>query len=439
MNILVYGSGYVGLVTSVCFADSGNKVTCVDVDINKVKELNSGRSIIHEPNLEPLLDKGIRSKQLIFKNNVEEINHEVIFICVGTPDDKSGRADLSFVEVVCDEISRKIKKRIPIFIKSTVPVGTCTLMQQRINKSLSIQNKSFEIEVSSCPEFLREGAAIGDFQKPSRVIIGSNDAESINIAESLFKPFLLMQGKFIVMKKESSELSKYASNAFLATKISFINNLSIFADKTGASIEEVRLGMSDDERIGGKFLFSGIGYGGSCFPKDVKSLISQTRDLNLNSELLDEVEKINFRQIEYFFSLIKKNTNPNMILTILGLSFKPNTDDVRYAPSLSLIRKLEESGFKIRVYDPEAAESFKSVYGKKSLDYFNDLYESIDGTNAIIICTEWKNFLSMDITKIKSIMNGNLIFDGRNCLDREEFENQGFKYFGIGVNGGRVS
>ena len=433
MKILVYGSGYVGLVTSVCLADTDNIVDCLDIDINKVNQLNSGKSSIYEPNLEPLLKRGLKNKHLNFISKLVDMNYDAIFICVGTPDDSSGRADLQYIYNVADEIANKTKSNQLIFIKSTVPVGTCSLIEERINKKIKLKN--IKVSVSSCPEFLREGSAILDFQKPARVIIGSKNIEAINTAKQIFAPYTHMTSTFMVMGRESSELTKYASNSFLATKISFMNQLAIFSDKVGANINDVRKGMSLDPRIEGKFLFSGIGYGGSCFPKDVKSLISQANDSELSMSILTSVDDVNQNQWKYLYKLFKDNIDANVKkVAVFGLAFKPNTDDIRYAPSIEIVKNLISDGMDINVYDPVATNNFSRIFSDSKINYMNDIYSLVNNCDALIICTEWSHIFNVNLDKIKDHMRGSLVLDGRNCLNKEDWESKGFKYYGIGIN-----
>lgn len=433
MNILIYGSGYVGLVTAVCLADTGNNVDCLDVDKDKIETLNAGHSTIYEPNLEELLKKGLKNSTLSFKNNLKKIDYDAIFICVGTPDDSSGKTNLDYVHNVCDEIAKKINKNTPIYVKSTVPIGTCSELELRINSNIS-ENK-IRVTVSSCPEFLREGSAILDFQRPTRVILGSDDQKAKDIARIIFSPYIHMNGNFLVMSKESSEMTKYASNSFLATKISFMNELSRLCDSFGANIDDVRSGMSLDNRISGKFLYAGIGYGGSCFPKDIKSLISQANDRNLSMSIIEAADKVNNEQITYLYKLFRENTSvQDKKISIFGLAFKPNTDDIRYAPSISLIKMLIKDDYQISVHDPIAEQNFKKELRNERISYKKDIYDLVTGCDVLIICTEWSRIFNVDLKRVKSLMNGKYVFDGRNCLVQKDWEDAGFKYFGIGVN-----
>lgn len=440
MNVTVFGSGYVGLVTSCCLSDAGNQVTCIDVDKEKIDLLSRGISTIFEPGLERILQKNLREHRLEFKHN-HELNFdksEVLFIAVGTPQKEDGSADLAYIRDVSHQIGQSLNDYKVIVNKSTSPIGTIELIDSIISKELEILKKEVQYDVVSNPEFLKEGDAIKDFMKPDRVILGTNSKKALKILNELYEPFSRNHNKIITMSPRSAELTKYASNAMLATKISFMNELSVIADLKKADIEEVRIGMGSDPRIGYSFIYPGLGYGGSCFPKDVRALVASSRSDGYEPRILDSVDKVNTSQREEFLTRILKEFNDNIkdkTFTFWGLSFKPNTDDVREAPSIFLYNQIKDKGGNIQAFDPIATDSFINSIGiKDKTNFFESQYESLKKSDALIINTEWKQFLAPDFEMIQKIMRGKLIFDGRNLYSPSKMRSLGFKYISIGRN-----
>ena len=431
MKIAVVGTGYVGLVTGTCLADTGNQVTCIDIDQNKIDLLKQGQTPIYEPNLSVLLERNISENRLHFTSNLAEgvKGAECIFLALPTPPGADGQADLSFILKVADELAPLLETYTVIVDKSTVPVGTSDKVKSLIEAKVAVP-----FSVVSNPEFLREGFAIQDFMRPDRIIIGSQDERAIALMETLYKPFVRQGNPIIVMDEKSAELTKYASNAFLATKISFMNEIANFCEKVGADVDAVRLGMGADERIGKRFLFPGIGYGGSCFPKDVQALHHSGKLEGFSFEILDAVMRVNEQQrvillpkiINYY-----KDQLSNKQLSIWGLSFKPDTDDIREAPAVYLIESLLNLGVNLLVYDPEAMDNIKAVFGSR-LRYATSPIKALENSDGLIICTEWGVFRSPDFEQMRGLMRGHVIFDGRNIFDPEEMKAQGFDYFSIG-------
>ena len=440
MNITVFGSGYVGLVTSCCLADAGNRVTCVDTDQIKINNLSKGQSTIFEPGLERILQKNIKEKRLMFchSSELDFDESEVIFIAVGTPQKKDGSADLTYVRQVSSEIGKAINNYKVIVNKSTAPVGTVELIDSIIKEEITKLNKDLQYDVVSTPEFLKEGDAVKDFMKPDRIIVGTDSEKALDILTELYKPFSRNHNKIIAMSPRSSELTKYASNAMLATKISFMNELSAIADLKKADIEEVRIGMGSDPRIGYSFIYPGLGYGGSCFPKDVRALVASSLAEGYKPRILESVDEVNSSQRKAFFKKILKEFDDNirdLTFTFWGLSFKPNTDDVREAPSIFLYNQIKDRGAKVQAFDPIATESFINATGTKDKgDFYDSQYESLSGSDALIINTEWKQFLAPDFELILKKMNGKVIFDGRNLYTPSKMKALGFKYISIGRN-----
>ncbi|WP_103327362.1 UDP-glucose dehydrogenase family protein [Bacteroidetes bacterium endosymbiont of Geopemphigus sp.] len=432
MNIAIIGTGYVGLVTGVCLADRGNHVICVDVDEQKVFAMKGGKIPIYEPGLEEIFKENIQDKRLFFTTSLEEAFKEshLIFLALPTPSGQDGSADLSHVLDVAQAIGKSLKEYKVIVNKSTVPVGT----SEKVRDSISQQSRGAPFDVVSNPEFLREGFAVEDFQKPSRIIIGSGSECAVELMRKLYKPYTDRGIPLLVMKERSAELTKYAANAFLATKITFINEMANFCDLTGADIDSVRLGMGYDGRIGHRFLFPGIGYGGSCFPKDVKALISSGKELGYDFQILQTVEAVNKKQkvlladklLKYFKGSLKDKK-----IALWGLSFKANTDDIREASSLDIIEKLLLSGAKISAFDPVAMNNVKKHIGKR-IHYTEDMYEALSGAHALLILTEWSEFSQPDFKRILDKIDQKVIFDGRNLLDPKEMKDLGFYYEGIG-------
>ena len=431
MQISIIGTGYVGLVAGVCFAESGNNVICVDNNKSKLLKLEKGISPIFEPGLNELLKKNIAQKRISFTNNLKLAvqKSKVIFLALPTPTKENGDTEIKNVFEVSKKIGEYINSYKIIVSKSTVPVGTTKKIQSIISKKTN-----FEFDVCSNPEFLKEGAAIFDFQKPDRVIVGAESEKAFSIMRELYSPFVRSGNPIIEMDIASSELSKYAANAYLATKISFMNNISILCENVGADIEMIRRGIGTDPRIGNQFLFAGLGYGGSCFPKDVKALIKTSQKNKIKFSILESVEEVNLEQRKRFVQKILnhfKGNIKNKKLAIWGLSFKPNTDDMRDAPSITIINELEKKGANIFVYDPVAMEVAKNVL-PKTTHYGKSATEILKDADALIIVTEWGEFRTPDFNKIKSVMKSPVIFDGRNIYDPKVLRENGFTYFGIG-------
>jgi UDPglucose 6-dehydrogenase len=436
MKIVVVGSGYVGLVTGACFAESGVNVTCVDIDTEKIKKLKKGIIPIFEPGLETIIIKNVEKKRLCFTTDLKEgiEGSEVIFIAVGTPTGEDGSADLKHVLDVGKEIGKIITKHIVVVTKSTVPVGTSEKIRKTIQEELDKRKISVPFNMASNPEFLKEGAAVDDFQKPERIVIGIDNESTGEIMRQLYLPFVLNNHPILFMDIASAEITKYAANAMLATRISFINEIANLCDILGADVNQVRKGIGSDSRIGSKFLYPGSGYGGSCFPKDVKALIKTARDTGYELNVIQAVEKANEYQKEVIFRKMISYFNNNMknkLIGIWGLSFKPNTDDMREASSLVLIEKLLRAGAIVRAYDPVAMEETKKQIGNK-IEYTDDPYEVLRGVDALALMTEWSEFHLPDYKKMADLMKSKVVFDGRNIYDPSELRKQGFAYFGIG-------
>lgn len=431
MKIAVIGTGYVGLVTGTCLAETGNDVLCIDIDENKVKQMQQGQVPIYEPHLDVLFERNIKANRLKFSTNLEEglAHGDIIFLALPTPEGEDGSADLKYILGVADDIGKLIKDYKVIVDKSTVPVGTSKKVEAAIAK-----NAKVNFDVVSNPEFLREGFAVDDFLKPERIVVGASSDKAIKLMEKLYKPYVRSGNPIIIMDEKSAELTKYASNAFLAAKITFMNEIANFCEKVGADVDKVRIGMGTDSRIGKRFLFPGIGYGGSCFPKDVKALHKSGKDNNYNFQILDAVINVNARQKLVLIPKIEthfKNDLKGKNIAIWGLAFKPETDDIREAPALYMIDNLLESGANITAFDPEAMPNVKRKLGDK-INYAEGMYEALEQADALVICTEWSIFRTPDIDKMKAVMNGNIIFDGRNLYDVKDIEKEGFKYVSIG-------
>lgn len=436
MRIVVVGSGYVGLVTGACFAESGVNVTCVDNNLEKIELLNKGLVPIYEPGLDSLIQRNMEKKRLHFSTKIgDDIDGtEVIFIAVGTPPGEDGSADLKHVLDVAREIGSLITHHVVVVTKSTVPVGTSEKIRQTIQNELDKRKSNVEFDMASNPEFLKEGAAIDDFLKPERIVIGIDNDRAGNIMRRLYMPFVLNNHPILFMDIASAEITKYAANGMLATRISFMNEIANLCDILGADINQVRKGIASDSRIGGKFLYSGTGYGGSCFPKDVKALIKTAKANGYEMNVVKAVEQTNeyqktilFRKMSSFFN----NNFKGKQIAMWGLSFKPKTDDMREAPSLELISKLLDAGAKIRAYDPAAMSEARKILGE-SIEYASDPYEAIEDADALALVTEWSEFHLPDFTKMGSLMKNKIIFDGRNIYDPAEIRKMGFEYFGIG-------
>ncbi|MCC2606086.1 UDP-glucose dehydrogenase family protein [Planctobacterium marinum] len=438
MKVTVFGIGYVGLVQAAVLADLGNTVTCVDIDQNKVDALKQGIIPIYEPGLESLVKDNFRGKRLLFTTDASQAvaGAEVIFIAVGTPMDQDGSADLQYVLNVADTIGRNLTDYSVIVNKSTVPVGTGDKVEEAIRIQLQTRNADIAFDVVSNPEFLKEGAAIADCSKPDRIILGSDSARGLAVMHNLYAPFNRNHKRTIVMDRRSAELTKYAANCMLATKISFMNEMANIAEQVGADIEMVRNGIGSDPRIGYHFIYPGCGYGGSCFPKDVNALIKTSLDYGHTPAILQSVESVNARQKIKLEEMVYRHYGENltgMSIAVWGGTFKPNTDDIREAPSLVAMSALLEKGAKIHLFDPIANEALKSKLGSpEGLFTFEDPMAALQGTDGLMICTEWKMFKAPDFNQIKAGLNHPVIFDGRNLYDPESMAAQGIDYYAIG-------
>jgi len=428
MKIAVIGAGYVGLTSGTCFAELGNDVICVDIDKEKIDMLNNGKIPIYEPGLKELIDRNRKENRLRFTTDIKEAikDSEIIFICVGTPPKNNGEADLSYVEAVAKEIAEHMESYKVIVEKSTVPVET----GEKVAETIKLNNKhNAEFDIVSNPEFLREGSAVNDTFSPDRIVIGTDSKKAADMMRKLYEP---IKAPLIVTDIRSAEIIKHASNSFLATKISFINAIANICEKTGADIEKVAEGMGYDKRIGKAFLNAGIGYGGFCFPKDSAAFMRIAEKYGYDFKLLKDVQEINEKQKEFFIKKIEKalwNLKDKKI-GILGLAFKPNTDDMRFAPSIDIINYLQKEGAKIKAYDPEAVENAKKLL--KDIKYCKDPYEAAESADALLILTEWNEFKELDLDKIKDLMKNKLIIDGRNIYKPEEMKKLGFSYISIG-------
>jgi UDPglucose 6-dehydrogenase len=436
MKIVVVGSGYVGLVTGACFAESGVTVTCVDVDAKKIQNLKNGTIPIYEPGLEDIVKRNVEKKRLLFTTDLKEgiDGSEVIFIAVGTPPGEDGSADLKHVLGVAKEIGQIITSHIVVVTKSTVPVGTSEKIRKVIINELDKRKASIPFDMASNPEFLKEGAAVEDFLKPERIVIGVDNNKTAEIMKKLYMPFVLNNHPILFMDIASAEITKYAANAMLATRISFINEIANLCDILGADINHVRKGIGSDSRIGSKFIYPGTGYGGSCFPKDVKAIIKTAEDNGYELNVVKAVEKANeYQKVIIFNKMVSffNNNLKNKVIGIWGLSFKPKTDDIREASSLVLIEKLLEAGAKIKAYDPAAMIEAQKFIGNK-IEFAKDPYQAITGADAMVLMTEWSEFHLPDFEKMAELMRGKVIFDGRNIYDPTEIRREGFVYFGIG-------
>lgn len=437
MKVVIVGTGYVGLVTGACLADVGVQVCCIDVDENKIERLKEGILPIYEPGLEEIVIKNYKNKRLTFSTSLKDNlqNARAVFIAVGTPPNEDGSADMKYVLNVAREIGQHLQDYSVIITKSTVPVGSSETVRQTIQQEMDSRNAAIKFDMASNPEFLKEGAAVKDFMSPDRIVIGVDTDKAKEIMDTLYKPFLLNGYRIIYMDIPSAEMTKYAANAMLATRISFMNDIANLCEKVGANINHVRAGIGSDPRIGKKFLYAGIGYGGSCFPKDVQALIKIGQDNGHKLRILEAVEDINDNQKNILFQKINKYFDGNLkdkTFAVWGLSFKPNTDDVRFAPAFVLIESLLNAGAKVKVFDPVAMEEAKKQLGDK-VQWCNDVYETVQGAEAIALVTEWNEFRLPDWTRIQSLMNGKAIFDGRNIYDDIQLQKHGFDYFGIGL------
>ena len=439
MNIAVVGSGYVGLVSGTCFSEMGNKVTCVDIDQVKIDKLHKGVIPIYEPGLEKMVLKNVEKENLLFTTNLEGAisDAEIVFIAVGTPMGDDGSADLQYVLAVAKEIGEKMNSRLIVVDKSTVPVGTADKVKATIQGELDKRGVSIEFDVVSNPEFLKEGDAINDFMKPDRVVIGAATDYAFDKMKELYSPFFRSHDRFITMDVRSAEMTKYAANAMLATKISFMNEIANICEKVGADVNNVRVGIGSDSRIGYSFIYPGAGYGGSCFPKDVKALKKIAEENNYKAQLIESVEEVNNRQKFVISEKVVKRFGEDLsgkTFALWGLSFKPGTDDMREAPAIYVIKELVKRGANIQAYDPKAIEEAKHFYLKdvKGVTYHETKYEVLNNSDALILLTEWKEFRSPDFDEIKDQLSNAIIFDGRNQYIAYDLESKGFEYYRIG-------
>ncbi len=437
MKITIFGTGYVGLVTGTCFAEVGNDVVCMDVDENKIARLNNGEIPIYEPGLEDLVRRNHKAGRLRFTTDPDEaVRHGTFqFIAVGTPPDEDGSADLQYVLAVARTIAERMDEYRVIIDKSTVPVGTADRVREQVQAVLRERGVDVPFDVVSNPEFLKEGAAVDDFMKPDRIIVGTDNPRTTELLRALYGPFNRSHDRLIAMDIRSAELTKYAANAMLATKISFMNELANLAERLGADIEQVRIGIGSDPRIGYHFIYPGAGYGGSCFPKDVQALARTAMQVDYRPELLLAVEEVNRRQKELLFSKIQRffGDLKGRTFGLWGLAFKPNTDDMREAPSRVLMEALWEAGASVRAFDPEAMNECRRIYGERADLTLCDSPEAVlDGADALVIVTEWQLFRSPDFQAIRKALKQPVIFDGRNLYDPVQMAKAGFRYFAIG-------
>ena len=439
MKIAIVGTGYVGLVTGTCFSEMGTEVYCVDIDQKKIENLKNGVIPIFEPGLDEMVDRNFKAGRLRFTTDLSSILNEVdiVFSAVGTPPDEDGSADLKYVLEVARTIGKNLNKYMLVVTKSTVPVGTAKLVKKAIQDELDKRGLSdLKFDVASNPEFLKEGAAITDFMQPDRVVVGIESEDARKLMERLYKPFTLNNYRIIYTDIPSAEMIKYAANAMLATRISFMNDIANLCEIVGADVTMVRKGIGSDARIGSKFLYSGCGYGGSCFPKDVKAIIKTAKDLGYNMEILEAVENVNERQKNILFEKLMKYYNGDIkgkTIAVWGLAFKPKTDDMREAPSLVLIDQIIKAGAKVRVYDPVAMEEAKKHHLGDSVLYAKDIYDATLDADAILMVTEWNEFRLPTWDVIKRTMRKPVVFDGRNIYNKQDMSDSGFDYFGIGI------
>ena len=438
MKVGVIGSGYVGLVAAACFAEMGNDVICIDVDENKISKLKDGILPIYEPGLEVLVKENFKRKSLNFTTEIETVlnSSEVIFIAVGTPMGDDGSADLKYVLQVAQSIGENMTHHLVVVDKSTVPIGTADKVKKTIQQALNNRNSNLTFDVVSNPEFLKEGAAIKDFMHPDRVVVGADNSSAMQVMRNLYSPFTVSNDRFIGMDIRSAEMTKYAANAMLATKISFINEIANICEHVGADVNQVRTGIASDKRIGYQFIYPGCGYGGSCFPKDVQALINIANDHGYSPNLISSVERVNKAQKKVLFSKLTSEFGGDLAgksIAVWGLSFKPETDDMREAPSINLIKSIVSAGGTVNAYDPKATKEAQFYLNGINVNYFDDKYSVLDNVDALILVTEWKEFRSPDFLLMKEKMKGNLFIDGRNQFKLSFIKSKGFKYLQIGV------
>lgn len=442
MRVAIFGTGYVGLVTGTCLAEVGHQVICVDIDQAKVDGLNNGIIPIYEPGLEPMVKANHDASRLTFTSDAAAaIAHgQVIFIAVGTPPDEDGRADLQYVLAVARTIGRHITVPVVVVNKSTVPVGTADKVREAIAQALAERGVEIAFDVVSNPEFLKEGDAVADCMRPDRIVVGASNPESVALMRRLYAPFNRNHDRVVEMDVRSAELTKYAANAMLATKISFMNEIANIAEKVGADIEQVRQGIGSDPRIGWHFIYPGAGYGGSCFPKDVQALARTAQQYGHEPKLLNAVEAVNEHQKGHLYALIQRHYDRGedegvrgKTFAVWGLAFKPNTDDMREASSRRLLAQLWEAGAHVRAYDPEATEEARRIFGERDdLVFCDNAYDALEGADALVVVTEWKQFRSPDFVRLREMLNDAVVFDGRNLYDPQDIEAAGLAYYGIG-------
>lgn len=437
MKIIVIGTGYVGLVTGTCFSEVGADVTCIDVDAAKIENLKKGILPIYEPGLEEMVNRNVEKKRLHFSTSLKDTiaDCDVAFIAVGTPPDEDGSADLKYVLAVASSIGQYMSKPLAVVTKSTVPVGTSEKVRKALQKELDKRGAKINYYISSNPEFLKEGAAIEDFMKPDRIVVGIDNPAGEEVMRKLYKPFLMNGHPIIFMDIASAEMTKYAANAMLATKISFMNDIANLCEITGADVNMVRKGIGSDGRIGNKFIYPGVGYGGSCFPKDVKALIKTAKENKYDMRILNAVEDVNDSQKEVLFNKVRTRFNNDLKgknFALWGLSFKPKTDDMREAPSLVIIDKLLKAGATVMAYDPVAKHEAHRILGD-TISFAADMYNTLNNADALLIVTEWPEFRVPDFKELSKRMNNKLIFDGRNIFDHKDIKELGFEYHCIGI------
>lgn len=439
MKIAVIGSGYVGLVSGTCFAEMGNSVTCVDIDKRKIEKLEQGVIPIYEPGLAPMVLKNIKNGNLRFSTSLKDSIQDVriVFIAVGTPMGEDGSADLQYVTAVAQEIGQYMNKELVVVDKSTVPVGTADKVKATIQNKLDKRELDLPFHVVSNPEFLKEGDAINDFMKPDRIVIGAETEAALRIMKELYSPFFRTHDRFITMDIRSAEMTKYTANAMLATKISFMNEIANICEKVGADVNQVRIGIGSDQRIGYSFIYPGAGYGGSCFPKDVKALKKTAQDYNYEARLINAVEEVNDAQKLVIANKVIERFGENLsgkTFGLWGLAFKPGTDDMREAPAIYVVRELTKRGAKVVAFDPKAMEEAQEFYlkGLANVSYVDSKYKVLEGADALILLTEWKEFRSPDFIEIKEQLRSPVIFDGRNQYNAFHLEEKGFEYYQIG-------
>lgn len=438
MKIAIVGTGYVGLVTGTCFAEVGMNVTCIDIDQNKIDNLHKGILPIYEPGLDEMVNRNVEKKRLHFSTNLAEAiqGAEVVFIAVGTPPDEDGSADLKYVLAVASSIGKHTQHPMVVVTKSTVPVGTAEKVRGALKEELLKRKSDLEIYVASNPEFLKEGAAIEDFMKPDRIVVGIDNPKAEELIRKLYKPFLMNGHPIYFMDIPSAEMTKYAANAMLATKISFMNDIANLCEIMGADVNMVRKGIGSDTRIGTKFIYPGVGYGGSCFPKDVKALIKTANENKYNMRVLTAVEEVNENQKEVLFNKVKNHFKGDLKgkkFALWGLSFKPKTDDMREAPSLVIIEKLLKEGASVVAYDPVAMHEAQRMIGD-TITYSLDMYDSLNNADALLIVTEWPEFRVPDFEEIGKRLNEKTLFDGRNIFDFQDMKKLGYNYYCVGIN-----